>query len=168
MCKADCPFSLCLPGSEIPNWISHQTIGSLISFRAPSSYCDPDKIWKLLVWAVYATNEEPPRDFDRKDGFGWNFRNKTRSHGGSVRWARNAKFFNSFEDHMVVEAMNYPGLGPHSGVEVEGGDEIEVEVICMSRWFGKKKCGIQVKKCGIHLVKEPNVIDEDESALLHI
>jgi hypothetical protein len=149
--------SLCLPGSEIPNWFSHQTIGSLISFRAPS-YWGPGKICKLLGWVVYATNEEAPGDFGRKDRFKWMFCNKTRSPNSSSGWLRKAKFFDSFEDHIVVEAMAFP----MSLEEVKSGDEIEARVTCVdgtsSQWIEKR--GIQVKKCGIHLVDEPNVKDE--------
>ena len=151
-------YYLCLPGSEIPNWCSHQTISSLISFRVPS-YWGPGKICKLLVWVVYARNEEAPRDFGRNDGFSWDFRNKTRSPNHSCGWAHNAKFFDSFEDHIVVEAMEFPGMLE----EVKSGDEIEASVSLWIRWslLGKeKKCEIHVKKCGIHLVDEPNVKDE--------
>ncbi|XP_059429970.1 disease resistance protein RPV1-like [Corylus avellana] len=158
--KANARFSLCLPGSEIPNWISQETIRSFISFRAPS-YWGPGKICKLLVWAVYAMNEEAPRYFDRKDGFRWNFRNKTRRPNESSEWPCVAKFFDSFEDHIVVEAIEFPG----GTTQVKSGDEIEVRVKCMSlrregnmsgiQWWEKNECGIQVKKCGIHLVDEP-------------
>jgi hypothetical protein len=152
--KSDERYYLCLPGSEIPNWFSHQTIGSLISFRAPS-YWGPGKKCKLLGWVVYARNEEAPRDFDRKDGFKWMFCNKTRSPDESYGWGPKAKFFDSFEDHIVVEAMEFRmSLG-----NLKSGDEIEAWVTCESS-LGLEKSGIQVKKCGIHLVDEPNVKDE--------
>jgi hypothetical protein len=73
----------------------------------------------------------------------------------SYGWVPNAKFFDSFEDHIVVEAMEFPmNLG-----NLKSGDEIEVRVTCESS-LGLEKSGIQVKKCGIHLVDEPNVKDE--------
>ncbi|XP_059429962.1 disease resistance protein RPV1-like isoform X1 [Corylus avellana] len=154
MCKlAEVGFSICLPGSEIPNWISHQTIGSLISFRVPS-FWSAGKMAKLLVWVVYAGNEEAPTDFNRNDRIHLSFCNKTRSPGATFGWTRNAKFFDSGEDHIVVQALIFPDIK-----KKKSGDEIEVNVLLS----GRNKCGIQVKKCGIHLVDEPNVIDEDES-----
>ncbi|XP_059429953.1 disease resistance protein RUN1-like [Corylus avellana] len=154
MCKADVFCSICLPGSEIPNWISHQTIGSLISFRVPS-FWGAGKVSKLVVWVVYAANEEAPKDFYRNNGFVLYFRNKTRHPGYSFPNPHGTKFFYSFEDHIFVEAMRFPRLD-HI---VKSGDEIEVKV---SQQIEENKCGIQVKKCGIHLVDEPNVIDEDD------
>ncbi|GLT71273.1 hypothetical protein SLA2020_433060 [Shorea laevis] len=45
-----------LPGSEVPNWFSHQGIGSSISFDVPP--LSEGEIQGLLVCAVYAAKEE--------------------------------------------------------------------------------------------------------------
>ena len=161
-CKADCGYFIYLPGSEIPNWISHPTIlmDSAISFRAPS-YWGPHKYCKLLVWVVFAANEEAPRDSHLGEDFFWIFRNKTRSPssshclssnaispGSSHTWSYNAIFFDSFEDHIVVEVTEFPG----DLNILKSGDEIEVEVVSLPRLFNKGR--LLVKKCGIHVVED--------------
>ncbi|XP_059461927.1 disease resistance protein RUN1-like [Corylus avellana] len=121
LCKTD-SSSLCLPGSEIPNWFSHQTIGSLISFHVPS-FLD-GKMGKVLVCVVYAANKELSRSY--------------------------------ICSHDTISSYN---------LEMKSGDEIELSVD-LGDQSQVKKCEIQVKKCGIHLlVDEPNVMDEDGSVV---
>ncbi|XP_062173051.1 disease resistance protein RPV1-like isoform X2 [Alnus glutinosa] len=154
--------SLCLPGSEIPNWFSHQTIGSLISFRVPS-FLD-GKIGKVLVCVVYAAKKEEARLLDLDGWFNWTFCNKTRNPQESYGIESRNCYFDSFEDHVFVAMMQFH----HINLEMKSGDEIELSVD-LGDQSEVKKCQILVKKCGIHLlVDEPNAIDEDESALLHI
>ncbi|XP_059429972.1 disease resistance protein RPV1-like isoform X2 [Corylus avellana] len=154
LCKTD-SSSLCLPGSEIPNWFSHQTIGSLISFHVPS-FLD-GKMGKVLVCVVYAANKEVPRVLDLQGWFDWTFCNKTKNPQESYKIESRNCYFDSFEDHIFLAMMQFH----HINLEMKSGDEIELS-IDLGDQSQVKKCEIQVKKCGIHLlVDEPNVIDED-------
>jgi hypothetical protein len=146
--KADRGCYLCLPaGSEIPNWFSHQTTGSSISFHVPSSW--GVEFSKLLLCVVFAANKEAPRDLSRVSNFSWTLRNKTRTHLTEiVIGSRAGCFFGSCEDQIFVQAT--PGL------RMKSGDEIEVSVKIPNE---ELKGEIQVKKCGIHLpVNEPSVM----------
>ncbi|XP_059430796.1 uncharacterized protein LOC132164320 [Corylus avellana] len=179
--------SIFLPGSEIPNWFSHQTnegcsiclprreirsyfvptvgwwsyqtMASLISFRVPSFW--DGKIGKMLLCVVFAANKETPRDLSRVCNFKWSLRNKTRTNQMDFSiGSPPARFFGSCEDHIFVQ-----GTGDHQmfGLEMKSGDEIEVSVAFESLSMDRSeelKGEIQVKKCGIHLpVNEPSVMD---------
>ena len=151
--------SLCLPGSEIPNWFSHQTIGSLISFHVPS-FLD-GKIGKVLVCIVYAAKEEP-RLLDLEGWFDWTFCNKTKNPQESYKIESRNCYFDSFEDHIFVAMIQFH----HINLEMKSGDKIELSVD-LGDQSQVKMCDIQVKKCGIHvLVDDPNVIDEDGSVVV--
>jgi hypothetical protein len=153
--------SLCLPaGSEIPNWFSHQTIGSSISFHVPSSW--GVKFGKMLLCVVFAANKEAPRDISRVSNFSWRLRNKTRTHQMNfLISSRGGCFFGSCEDQTIVEAETAELWTAELG---KCGDEIEVSVDIPNEKF---KGEIQVKKCGIHLpVNEPSVMDESHTSSL--
>jgi hypothetical protein len=156
MCKADAYCSLCLPGSEIPNWFSHQTIGSLISFHVPS-FVD-GQISKVLLSVVYASNKEVSRN---SDNWGWRFCNKTRNPTKYFMAHSKNSIFYVCEDHIFVEVKS----GDEIELEMKSGDEIELFVKVLPH--EEMECEMQVKKLGIHLlVDEPNVTDKAESALL--
>ncbi|XP_059429961.1 disease resistance protein RPV1-like isoform X2 [Corylus avellana] len=154
MCKADDGCSLCLPGSEIPNWFSHQIIGSLISFRVPS-FLD-GQISKVLLCVVYAANKEVSRN---SDNWGWRFCNKTRNPTKYFTADSCKSIFYSCDDHIFVEVTS----GDDIKLEMKSGDEIELFVKVLPH--EEMECEMQVRKLGIHLlVDEPNVTDKAESS----
>jgi hypothetical protein len=183
MCKAD-GSGICLPGSEIPNWFSHQadegvslclsesgisswfnhTMGrwfsrqtmASLSFRVPSFWDGKiGKSGKMLLCVVFAANNE---DLSRVGNFNWRLSNKTRTHLTDYSIMSIAgRIFGSCEDHIFVQATGY------RPVEMKSGDEIELSVEFYSMSMDRSeelKGEIQVKKCGIHLlVDDPNVTD---------
>ncbi|XP_059430940.1 disease resistance protein RPS4B-like [Corylus avellana] len=160
MCKAKAQYygtSVCLPDIEIPNWFSHQTTGSLISFRVPSFFTG--QISNLLLCVVYAANTEGPTDFD----FMCTCRNKTRNPQDPLSLRSSSAYFDISEDHIFVDVMPFNRIR----FEMKSGDEIEVSVEVMvfpGQQSEVKKREIQVKKCGIHLLfDDPNVGDGDIS-----
>jgi hypothetical protein len=160
LCKTD-GGSLCLPGSEIPNWISHQTTGSLISFHVPS-FLDC-RIGRLLLCVVYAANKKEPRFLDLEGWFELTFCNKSKNPPECYGIESRNCYFDSFEDHMFLDVMQFH----HINLEMNSGDEIELSVN-LGILSEVKNCEIQVKKCGIHvLVDEPNVIDDEVSKSEH-
>jgi hypothetical protein len=143
MCKAEEGSRVCLPGSEIPNWFSHQTTGSLISFRVPS-FVDGE-IRRILYCVVFAANKDTSFVDDdlRHDQFSITYRNKTRNIQSSPRWMF-SDYLNISEDHIFVEAEACEGIdGIGLEFDLESGDEIEVSVEGTYR---------EVKKLGIHLL----------------
>jgi hypothetical protein len=153
LCKADGAGCICLPGSEIPNWFSHRTIGSSISIRVPSFW--DGKIGNMLLCVVLAAKKEAPRNLSRVSSFSWRLRNKTGTHQVPILLMSPAGCFSgSCEDQIFVQAMGDCHLMRRY---MKSGDEIEVSVNSSNE---EVKGEIQVKKCGIHLlVNEPSVTD---------
>ncbi|XP_059430136.1 disease resistance protein RPV1-like [Corylus avellana] len=176
MCKADYCCSGLFPGSEITNWISHQAMGSLVSFRVPSSL-DGRKISKVRLCIVYAANKEAPALGDRS-WFSWRLCNKS-SRDQSTDWyylmpgvsSRTALNVDIFEDqiHAQVMAWRYCFGYPPNRITMKSGDEIEV-AIDLKKGYKPYMCGIdppivEVKSCGIGFVldgDDPSVTDDDE------
>jgi len=131
----------CLPGSEVPNWFSHQRIGSSISFHVPS--ISNGQILRLLVCAVYATNG----DYNKMGGLSPHviIDNKTRGYQ-HILWLTLFCGPISCEDHVFLHQM----LLVRDEIEMESGDEIELSI---EFWEAAK-----VNKCGIHVqVIEPKM-----------
>ena len=172
MCKKDYLSSVLLPGSEIPNWISHQAMGSSISFRVPP-FMDGRKIGKVLSCIVYAANKEVPALGDR-GLFRWRLCNKSsgdRSNDwynvGVCKAITRAPFF---EDHLHAQVMAW-GEDRRNGIKMKSGDEIEVAIDLhkYNSFHGRDmRCGIdpeivEVKRSGIHFVLDDDEICESES-----
>jgi hypothetical protein len=149
MSKAGRNWDVLLPGCEIPNWITHQTIGSSISFP---SFLDG----KLLLCVVFAANKEAPGGLSRVGFLKWTLRNKTRTDQVDFLIASRADgFFGSCEDHIFVHVMENDLID----FGTKSGDEIELSV-GFNNVMDTSGDEIQVKKCGIHqLVDDPNVMD---------
>ncbi|XP_062171819.1 disease resistance protein RPV1-like [Alnus glutinosa] len=168
MCKTgDADPVVFLPGSEIPNWISHQAIGSSISFCVPPLL--EGKIDKVLFCIVYAINKEAPRDILEQSGYlrwKWRFCNKS-SRDQSDNWDDwddvphthpITPAFHIFEDH--IHALKITDSMWIERLQMNSGDEIEFAVDLQMRHQGfihnSKMCEIdsqimEVKRCGIHL-----------------
>jgi len=143
---------ICLPGSEVPNWFSHQRIGSSISFHVPS--VSNGQILRLLVCAVYAANGE----YNKMGALDPHviIDNKTRGYQHIL----SPTLFPgpiTCEDHVFL----YQTPLIRNEIEMESGDEIELSI--------ELRKAAKVNKCGIHLlVDEPNVMDECESVVLYL
>jgi hypothetical protein len=178
MCKTDDVCTVLLPGSEIPNWISHQAKGSSVSFRVPP-FLD-GKMGKVLLCIVYAVNKEAPReiwDNPNRDilnewvSFRWRLCNKS-SRDQSNNWddvgdlaILRASDFDIFEDHIFAQASKNRRM-------MKSGDEIEVaihryEPESMLYFLGIRCPRImEVKRCGIHFVVDDDEISESEDSRL--
>jgi hypothetical protein len=178
-----------LPGSEIPNWISHQTIGSSISFCVPS-LLDGKIGGKMLLCVVYAAKKEAPREIfaDQRGDLRWRMRLRDKSYRdrsnncddwntvGTFHWViRKGPNFDIFEDHIVARAIANNSWTRNIRSKMKSGDEIEVAVD-LQLWARRIHPRIiyeridpqimEVKRCGIHFVAyehEPNVRDDEIS-----
>ena len=173
MCKTDEDCHGILPGSEIPNWISHQAMGSLVSFCVPP-FLDGRKSSKVLLCIVYAANKEAPELGDWSF-FQWRLCYKS-SRDQSNDWytvgkckvITRAPDFDVFEDH--IHAQVFAGLNTlwcePNRMKMKSGDEIEV-AIDLIQGGRDYMCGIdpqivEVKRCGIHFVLDDDEISESE------
>ncbi|XP_010263244.1 PREDICTED: TMV resistance protein N-like [Nelumbo nucifera] len=146
-------FDIFLPGNEVPQWFSHQSMGSTTSFKIPASLdC---KIQGLIVCAVYAAYEESDDGLrlaflpyanivDKTSGFEWSL----------------VPQFNEIpvttEDHLWLSHRTHT----ETGLWLEAGDEVDVSIEAVQVFH--------VKKSGVHLVydadeycSDPVVIHRD-------
>ncbi|XP_035540857.1 disease resistance protein RPV1-like [Juglans regia] len=137
-----------LPGSEVPNWFSHRTTGSSVSFHVPS--LTEGEVCILLVCAVLAFDEAFTRPF--LDKLFVRMINKTR--GGILAYYPSICVLSvTVEDYLLVFKIRLPSIQ----VKMESGDEIEVSVARRKVDIGLCK-PVEVKRCGIH----PLVYDTGE------
>jgi hypothetical protein len=177
--------SVLLPGSEIPNWISHQTIGSSISFCVPS-LLDGNIGGKMLLSVVYAVKKEAPREiFDQRRDLRWRMRLRNKSYrdrsnnwddwetvGDFYRVIPEGPDFDIFEDHIAARVIANNSWTRNIISKMKSGHEIEVDVdLKLSAHPGIVYERIdpqimEVKRCGIHFVvdeHEPDVRDDEIS-----
>ncbi|KAB1223051.1 hypothetical protein CJ030_MR2G022346 [Morella rubra] len=140
--KADQPCAIFLPGSEVPNWFSHQAIGSSISFHVPS--LAEGEIQGLLICAVYAAKDENKATASAPFAI---VNNKTRGHQETFR-PTFRPVPETCEDHYCVCHIPLKSYG----FEMESEEEIEVSI--------RAGHAIEVSKCGVHLLLVPNTINE--------
>ncbi|KAJ4959505.1 hypothetical protein NE237_026616 [Protea cynaroides] len=134
-------FDIFLPGSEVPEWFSHWSMGSSISFEVPPLL--DRKIQGLTVCAVYTANEKP-KEFTFAfcgNAPSANIHNKTE---GCIRGSLRIMYTiqDNHQHDLWVAHIPYAWLED----QWEHGDEIEVRVNIGTQF--------QVKKCGVNLVYE--------------
>lgn len=156
-----CPSTKCaaqlrllsLPGSEVPNWFSHQRTGSSISFHVPSP--SEGEIRVLLICAVYASKKESHPRWTKNHVIIYN---KTRGYRHVLLPeefdfpVNNSDNLFLFQTHLIGNNLEMVPA-PERKLEMVSGEEIEISFQLWS--------SIEVKKCGVHLlVDKPNVIDK--------
>ncbi|XP_059429121.1 disease resistance protein RUN1-like [Corylus avellana] len=158
--KHDCVRFTFLPGSEVPNWFTHQRIGSSISFNVPSISSDhvpslsEDAVYILFICAVYAKEDES----DRLIKISATVDNKSRGYRQVIVPAT-ASYFANKSDHLFLVEWHLIRrdnalmlVSPGREMELLWKDEIEVSFDISSADL--KTC--VVNKCGVHLlVDEP-------------
>ncbi|XP_043713297.1 disease resistance protein RPV1-like [Telopea speciosissima] len=154
-------FQLWGTGSEIPEWMSHQNMGSSISFEV--SDCLGCKIQGLDVSAVFSA-EEGPGNYSCHPVI-WN-KTKDIQWGPIVGLPQSTLPLRPGQDILLVRhitmrelrafSIHKDGFGAHFGV----GDQVEVSVEIEGGHGGS----LQVKKCGVLLVQCPdeemNLLDD--------
>ncbi|XP_019054002.1 PREDICTED: TMV resistance protein N-like [Nelumbo nucifera] len=148
-------FDIFLYGNEVPDWFDHQKMGSVISFEVPTLL--DRKIQGLTICAIFATER-------KADEFAFLAYAKISDKTKGLEWRYSPKF------HQVPKITHQPhmwvGHRRHSkfGNCLESGDQVEVSIETHSI-----KTALLVKKCGVHLVYEPNDMESqtDGQALFH-
>ncbi|XP_042515991.1 disease resistance protein RPV1-like isoform X2 [Macadamia integrifolia] len=157
-------FEVIGPGSEIPEWMAHQSMGSSISFEvSPHLGC---KFQGLDASAVFAIEEEDenrvssmPIIFNKTTGTKWVWLN------GSYYTPRSP-----YQDQMWVCHIPFSDLYVHLGgegeFEAQEGDQLEFSINFEIENFEEAR--VQVKKCGVLQVHKPDEetrLDEDQSMI---
>ncbi|XP_057505339.1 disease resistance protein RPV1-like isoform X1 [Actinidia eriantha] len=136
-----------LPGSELPSWFSHRTMGSSISFHMPLQ--SEDRFQGITIGFVYASREERP-----EMGLPPFAVITSQTNGELWRYSSSNKVSGTREEHLMVWYVTKS----YFRHPIKSGDQVEVSVIDILP--GKPW---QVKKCGFHLKYRPDN-DQDQSA----
>ncbi|KAF5479001.1 hypothetical protein F2P56_005515 [Juglans regia] len=149
----------CVPGSEVPNWFSHQRSGSSISFHVPSE----GEIRSLLICAVCTylqIGNTPDLDViihNKTRGFQHGLVRIPVEHCAEI--SNNLFLFEAPVIRNKLKTIDWP----EKEMEMVNGEEIEVS---FNNWGW---IGAEVSKCGVHLLLEkPNVIDNNGSMVQYL
>ncbi|XP_042496515.1 disease resistance protein RUN1-like isoform X2 [Macadamia integrifolia] len=154
-------------GNEVPKWISHQNVGSSISFVV-SDLCSGCKIQGLDMSAVFLAKKETkwfisrPTICNKTKGIQWGpidgFDQMAYQPDQDLLWVRHLTFHDLW-DYSVGQARY--------GAPFEVGDQVEISVDFELVPPGS----VQVKKCGVllvHKLDEETHSDDDRPMKQHI
>jgi hypothetical protein len=145
--KCDDSRGIVLPGSEVPNWFSHQGVGCSISFKLPP--LSEGEIHGLVFCAVYVATNEGER-FGKQGGELW--LNILGEHLGTTF----CYFPKIREDHHLM--VRYVPLRDDKFL-MERGEELKASL-------EHDKC-IEVKKCGIHFLFDDSNVRYGHESVVH-
>jgi hypothetical protein len=153
--KCDDSRAIVFPGSEVPNWFSHQGIGCSISFELPP--ISKGEIHGLLFCAVYVAEDKSQR-FEKEGGLLWlKISYKT---GDIILDEHLRKTFCYFpkirEDHHLL--VRYEPLRDDKFL-MERGEELKASV--------EHHSCIEVKKCGIHFLFDNSNVRYGRVSVVH-
>ncbi|XP_043722894.1 uncharacterized protein LOC122670023 [Telopea speciosissima] len=152
-------FEVFGPGSEIPEWMAHQSTGSSISFEvSPHLGC---KLEGLDASAVFAVEEEEddnrvnanPIIFNKTTGIKWEWI-------GGIPYIPSSNYQDQMWVCHIPFASLYVQLGGEREFEAQAGDQLEFSINFEIVDFEEAR--VQVKKCGVLQVHKP---DEEETGL---
>uniref|UniRef100_A0A5B7BGI1 Putative TMV resistance protein N-like n=1 Tax=Davidia involucrata TaxID=16924 RepID=A0A5B7BGI1_DAVIN len=132
------------PSKEIPDWFSHQGMGSSISFDMPLHV--ENKLLGMTLWVVYAAKEDtaerifPPQALFSNITNGDEWIHMPNSHRIPV-----TREEHSWVSHIPQRFIRF---------QIQGGDKMEVSISINPPF--------KVKKCGIHLVYKQDITEDDQ------
>nr|POE89319.1 disease resistance-like protein csa1 [Quercus suber] len=151
-------YSLEIPGSEIPKWFSHQNVGGSVNLQVPSDIFR-NELMGIAVCAVFVFRKHHPlhqlqiQEYEDMNGVSCFFNGLV---GDDVPIS---KKFGKIESYQL--SLNYYSGGhlAHWGEKIlnkvdanDGFSQIEVK-------FEPLGPGLEVTKCGAHLVSEEDIED---------
>nr|POE58072.1 disease resistance-like protein csa1 [Quercus suber] len=152
------PFHFEIPGSEIPKWFSHQNVGGSVNLQVPSDLSG-NKSMGIAVCAVYVFRQHQPLHQLHFEDYG--FMIVTHNIRCSVDRYIRTEIILSEEFGKIESYQLWVEYFPctHSGakeilnkVDANGISQIEVK-------FEPEGPGLEVTKCGAHLVFERDIED---------
>jgi hypothetical protein len=152
--KCDDSRGIVLPGSEVPNWFSHQGIGCSISFELPP--LSEGEIHGLLFCAVYVAEDKGQR-FEKGGRLWLKISNKTGDIILDEHFGETFCFFPKIcEDHHLM--VRYEPLRDDKFL-MERGEELKAS-------FEHDEY-IEVKKCGIHFLFDDSNVRYGYESVVH-
>ena len=141
---------LTIPGSEIPNWFRHQNVGASVNLQVPSHLLLSSKFMGIAVCAVYIFHQHHRR-FNRSVRCSFEV-NKYRFSGANLGiWEEEFGKIESF--HLWLDY--YPFIIRFKcNLNLDANEFTQIEVT-----FKTSDPGLEVTKCGAHLIFEQDIED---------
>ena len=155
-------YDMIIPGSKIPKWFSHHSEGASLNLQVPSLLCN--KLMGIILCVVFALREHHPLDLI--DSANWGFLRITHQLTCSFKVngydKPNKKEYCFSEQYGKIELNHlwvsyvpppyFNQVEELSQIDANGFNQIEFEF----ETFGP---GLEIKKCGVHLVFKENIED---------
>ena len=155
-------YDMIIPGSKIPKWFSHHSEGASLNLQVPSLLCN--KLMGIILCVVFALREHHPLDLI--DSANWGFLKITHQLTCSFKVngydKPNKKDYCFSEQYGKIESNHlwlsyvrppyFNRVEELSQIDANGLNQIEFEF----ETFGP---GLEIKKCGVHLVFKENIED---------
>lgn len=130
---------------DIPDWFSHQIMGSSISFDIPSDV--ENKFLGMTLWLVYEAKEDGPVMTHSPEAIIMNKTNDVElRHTFPLGYGPRNPGRHSWVCHIPLDYFGYP---------IKGGEEMEVSFDINQP--------LEVKECGVHLIFRPKIKEDDQS-----
>jgi hypothetical protein len=151
--KCDDSRAIVLPGSEVPNWFSHQGIGCSISFELPP--LSEGEIRGLVFCAVYGAADKGKRFRLRGGVLRLKISNKTGDVISDQQFGETYCLFpnNREDNHFIVKYVRYDKFLMERGEELKASFE--------------RDQFIEVKKCGIHFLFDDSNVRYGHESVVH-
>ncbi|XP_023879107.1 disease resistance protein RUN1 isoform X2 [Quercus suber] len=149
-------YVITIPGSEIPKWFSHQNVGGSVNLQVPSDLLG-NKLMGIAVCAVFVFRKHHPfQDYGNMRHTHKLYCFIGRDNGG-FGIGLSEKFGTIESYHLFVSYCPSTYFGSYwkeilNQVDTNGFSQIEVK-------FEAEGPGLEVTKCGAHLVSERDIED---------
>jgi hypothetical protein len=143
-------IGLVIPGSEIPKWFSHQSVGASMNLQVPLEGCNNNKWEGIVVCSVFLLHQH--NSFAKNSGLGYMFKyNGNECNGVRICFAHEFGKIESYHLWMTYHSSSsFESQFKHckkvlSERDANGFNQIEIE-------FRSFSPDLEVTKIGAHLV----------------
>ncbi|XP_030932944.1 disease resistance protein RPP2B-like isoform X2 [Quercus lobata] len=153
---------LAIPGSEIPNWFKHQKVGASVNLQVPSHLLLSSKFMGIALCAVYIFRQHHPlhqlhiKNYCTHELYCSIKANGYQSPG---LWLPLSEEFGKIESyHLLQEYYPSTRFESHWKEVLDANEFLQIEVT-----FETEGPGLEVTKCGAHLIFEQDIEDLNQT-----
>ncbi|XP_075648262.1 TMV resistance protein N-like [Castanea sativa] len=160
-CNPNSDSYLTIPGSEIPNWFKHQNVGASVNLQVPSHLLFCCKFMGIAVCAVYIFHQHHPL-LHMIDTHELYCSIKANGYGPPEVWLPLTEEFGKIESyHLWLEYIPITLFESRWKEELDANEFTQIEVT-----FEPETPGLEVTKCGVHLIFEQDIEDLNQSSCI--
>ena len=150
---------LTIPGSEIPNWFKHQNVGASVNLQVPSHLLLSSKFMGIAMCAIYIFRQHhhcSPGFLCCVNANGYRL---------PCEWLSLTEEFGKIESyHLLLIHYSFRDLESRSSLESHWKEEFfATEFTQIEVTFTPENPGVEVTKCGAHLIFEQDIEDLNQT-----